>query len=499
MLSPEEIQKIRSEAGMPPLTTGTGAAASSLSDRLGLNVPIKEVTPEEPSLGKKLLNRAKYATTESINRISDSYNDPNASALDTAGTAARELTGGAIMHTIGAAGGAVGDVIGSALDTASNILPTNSEQSGSFKKSANPFNKNKDVVANPSTEEAPNNNDLLSKAYSKWQEFSANNPNQAKDLEDIGNAFNLLGIESLGKTAAGSALKTSAKDALKKTGVDVLVGDTAGVVKKAVNTNKIDDIVSKINPTEDIMTPTQKKLAIDTGRQVTKSGITGKKVEYLADNEVKRAANLLSDTVKSKDTPNIVYKKVKDKIKVLGVDAENYLNVNGKNITATMHRDAVNNMKLEASNRMSKAALKAYNDELELFGKQLPSPKNGEISSKDYYLALKKWEANVADSIPKGKEAIIDPTGIGSARINAAADIRKMARDLIGDVNPEFKERMHDLSSLYTAKDNALHIASKEKSQNIFEKYPKTTKAVAGAAALAGTGSIVNNAMGIAK
>lgn len=321
MLSPEEIQKIRSEAGMPPLTTGTGAAASSLSDRLGLNAPIKEVAPEEPSLGKKLLNRAKYATTESINRISDSYNDPNASALDTAGTAAHELTGGAIMHTIGAAGGAVGDVIGSALDTASNMLPINPEQSDSFKKSANPFNKSKDVVVNPSTEEAPNNNDLLSKAYSKWQEFSANNPNQAKDLEDIGNAFNLLGIESLGKTAVGSALKTSAKDALKKTGADVLVGGITSKVTKPVS-NTIKSIkgtgLSK-TPEEILATPESQAHKLNTAerdfyKNAQKEKITKQfeeegnmtKNEFKAKQEALDAAhNMLETKVKTQLTSDI--------------------------------------------------------------------------------------------------------------------------------------------------------------------------------------------------
>lgn len=484
--TPEEIEKIKA-AGLPTPGQSQGGTLS-FAERHKIDTQEEVPAPEE-SLGSKLLNRAKYAATESFNRVKDAPE-----GIDTIGTAAKEFNpaGGMLAHAAGAAGGAIGDIIGSTIDA----IPEKPENSKTLQRGANPFKTPIEPVKDTSE---PDQNGLLNKAYQKWQEFSTANPNQAKDLEDIGNAFNLLGLEGLGKTAIAGTLKTAAKDTLKKTGAEVLASDTAGIVKKAVVTNKIDDIVSKINPTEDIMTPTQKKLAIDADRQVTKGGITGKKVEYLADDEIKRAANLLSDTVKAKDTPNIVYKKIKDKIKVLGGDAENYLDVNGKNITATMHRNAVNNMKLEASNKMSKSALKAYNDELELFGKQLPVPKNGEISSKDYYIALKKWEANVADNIPKGKDAIIDPTGIGSARINAAADIRKMARDLIGDVNPEFKERMHNISSLYTAKDNALHIASKEKSQNIFQKYPKTTKAVTGAAAIVGANNAINSAMDIAR
>lgn len=309
-------------------------------------------------------------------------------------------------------------------------------------------------------------------APSSEAETAGGNLETAAEFASVGKDIAIGGAKLLGKGLAKTGEYLAEKGAVK-------------------NANKITDL---INPTEDMLTSTQKKSAITEGRQLIKGNkLGGTDVSYTPTEETQRAANLLSDIVKPNDKANVVFAKIGSKISTLGAQAEKYLSDAGTVIDAGNHRKAFNTLIDSAKENLAPSALKHYNDEIKLFANQLPNPKNGVISSADYYKALKKWEQNVAENIPKGKDAIIDPTGIGSARIHAAADIRKMARDLIADSSPEFKERMYDLASLFEAKGNALQIAAKQGSKSLIKKYPKTAGVVGAAASAALGGGVVGS------
>ena len=247
----------------------------------------------------------------------------------------------------------------------------------------------------------------------------------------------------------------------------------------------LEGVTNLIKPSAETMTPTMKKEAIASGQQtVTKTKLGGTKVDYMPTKETQRAAQILSDGTEFKnpvlatDEPNVVYAKTKTAISQRGAQAEKYLADNPVKVTNTEASKMYSDMLTKASKSLDDTQMNAYKGQIKLFEKQLlEHVGDGGYTTENFYKALKDYENNVASNLPRGKETLIDPTGVGSAKINAAADIRKTVRDMIGSKHPEFKPQMYDLASLYEAKDNALFNASKVKTQNIFQKYPTATKA----------------------
>lgn len=265
------------------------------------------------------------------------------------------------------------------------------------------------------------------------------------------------------------------------------VVNTMNEAKAVRNVGKVENL---INPTEEMLTSLQKKEAITQGRQTIKTTkLGGTEVGYTPTAETTRAAEILSPVVKSGDKPNVVFAKIKSTIATRGAEAESYLAKNPTKITNTEDANVFSAVKAQAEKNLTKSELKAYDEQIKLFQKQLLGKKGG-YTTENYYKALKEWEANIAEHLPKGKEALLDPTGVASAKIHAASDIRKAVRDLISSKHPEFKSKMYDIASLYEAKGNSLQIASKVKSKDFFEKHPSLAKnlkrAGVGAAAIAG-------------
>ncbi len=239
------------------------------------------------------------------------------------------------------------------------------------------------------------------------------------------------------------------------------------------------------------MTMAQKKEAIDSGRHVIEAVRGGVKVSVAPTNEIVRATEILTNPklwkspVVAKDAPNVVYAKVKSAISTLGSKAEKYLEANPVKITNNEDFNLFKGLRDAAEKSSTPSEMKAYDEQMNLFGKQLVGRPGG-YTTANYYKALKEWEQNIASKLPRGKEALLDPTGVASAKIQAAADIRKAVRDLIGSKHPDFQPKMYDLASLYEAKDSALINAAKTKTESFFAKHPKTSKAVGAGLTAAG-------------
>lgn len=242
-------------------------------------------------------------------------------------------------------------------------------------------------------------------------------------------------------------------------------------------------VLDAIRQTEDTMTPTMKKAAIDEGRQtVSKTATGGTKVDYAPTPEIQRASEILQDKnvlpnpVTPKDEPHVVLAKTKSAISRLGQKAETYLEENPVKITNNEDFKMFQDLRTKADKVSTPTEMAAYDEQIKLFNKQLQG--RGGYTTANYYKGLKDWEQNIAEKLPRGKEALIDPTGVANAKLRAASDIRQAVRELISSKHPEFKSQMYDIASLYEAKDVAIQNASKVKSQTLTEKHPTATKAL---------------------
>jgi hypothetical protein len=251
------------------------------------------------------------------------------------------------------------------------------------------------------------------------------------------------------------------------------VGKAKGQITDKLAQRNVGKVTELLNPTEELLTPLQRKQAIQEGRQTIKTTkLGGTEVGYTPTAETVRASELLADTVKASDKPNVIFAKVKSKIATKGAEAETYLAKNPVKITNAEDAKVFSTVRAQAEKNLTETELKAYDEQIKLFQKQLLGRKGG-YTTENYYKAIKDWEENIAEHLPKGKEAILDPSGVASAKIHAASDIRKAVRDLIGSKHPDFKDKMYDLASLYEAKGNALQIAAKQKSKSFLQKNPR--------------------------
>ena len=264
-----------------------------------------------------------------------------------------------------------------------------------------------------------------------------------------------------------------------KAGIN-LVKEIPGAIKAATKASPkvAEDIIDLIRTRPENMTIRQKRVAEEAGRRIeSKNPITRTEtIDYKPTDEELRANDILKGFINKKDSKGQIISKVKEAISTKGLEAEKYLDNNKQFVTKVEQNNFLTNLISKADQTMTSSELNTYKEQIELFKKQLP--KDLEMSTGDYYRALKSWEKNIAEHLPKGQEALLDPTGVASAKIHAAADIRTLARDLISSKHPEFKDRMYDIMALFQVKPTVIENAVKSKSSTIFQRNPKTTKAV---------------------
>lgn len=297
-------------------------------------------------------------------------------------------------------------------------------------------------------------------------------------------------LEAKGLYSAGKKIIEKTPAIAKK--ATNLVKDTSGKISSAISKKLEEKGANKatnlIKSTEDTMTKTERLSALgEKGRvKVTKLG----KTEFLPTKTETKAGELLSGKLKSNPVKNIPI--IKNEIATRGAEAENFLVKNAKPITAQEQSDVFKTVRDKMAKYSTKEELKAYDEQMKMFLKQIPG--RGGYNTGNFYKALKEYETNVASKLAKGKEALLDPTGIASAKLNAAKDIRKVVRDLIGNKHPEFKGKMFDLTSLYDALDNVV-VKGEKTAGNIisrsFKKHPYISSAVTGALGVEGIRKII--------
>ena len=202
--------------------------------------------------------------------------------------------------------------------------------------------------------------------------------------------------------------------------------------------------------TPETLTALEEKAASLVGRVKTTLG--GSKTVLASETE-KRAAQILNGKVSGSVTknPQIIDKEIARR----GQEVENFLTKNAKTVSAQEQADMFSRARATMEKYATKTELKAYDEQMRTFLKQIPG--RGGYTTDNFYKALKEFEQNVTRNLPKGKQALLgDSQGIGSARIRAAQDIRRVVRDMIGQKHPEFKGKMFDLASLYDVLDTAL-------------------------------------------
>lgn len=310
----------------------------------------------------------------------------------------------------------------------------------------------------------------------KVNKLAEQHPELAKDIK------NVIDIATLG---VGGVAEKPVLGAIKKGGEKIVSAEEKILSKVAPkveekmaqrSTSKATELVSS---TEETMTKAERQMAIDEGRtSVSKLG----KTIYNPSVAELRAGELLSGKLKSNPVKNVPI--IKNEISTLGSEAERYLTNNAKQISAQTQADMFKATRDKMAKYSTEAEMNAYDEQMKMFLKLIPG--KGGFNTANFYKALKEYETNIANKLARGKEALLDPTGAASAKLQAAKDIRKTVRDTIGDLHSEFKPKMFDLASLYEALDNVI-IKAEKTTGNILErtakKYPRATKVLGGAAA----------------
>lgn len=245
-----------------------------------------------------------------------------------------------------------------------------------------------------------------------------------------------------------------------------------------------------LQSTAETMTKAERKAAIAEGRM--EPTMTGGGT-YKPSKTEARAGEILAGKVKGNPIKNVPV--VQNEIATRGKEAETYLEKANQKITNEEDFNAFASKRADMEKYSTPNELKAYNETIDTFQKVLKS--RGEYNTANYYKALKEFEENVTRNIPKGKEALLVEGG--SARLQAAKDVRSVVRDMISSKHGEFKGKMYDLASLYDALDNVITKAEKTKRSGIeeFMKKHPIISASLGATGLTGAVNYIRDKTGI--
>lgn len=309
--------------------------------------------------------------------------------------------------------------------------------------------------------------------------------NEQLDAGKIGKtALGFGATEAIGgpvTALAGKGLGSLATKALGKasefTGLADFLANRA--VKKAT-----DAVVS----TAQTMTKGEQTAATEAGR--LKPTITGAG-KFMPSPTEENAGNLLVGKVTGnpvKDVP-IIQKEIATR----GTAAEQFLGMNGRPVTPDEATTAFDAAKTKAARYLTPDQLKNYDHTMAQFQAELKDVAGTDPIAQNtgtYYKALKNFEQNVTARLRQGNEALL--TDAGSAQLQAAKDVRTTIRDLIGQKNPEFKQQMYDLASLYDAQDN---VVAKAVAHDTFAKaHPIISKTLKYGAEITGAGAIYEGA-----
>lgn len=219
--------------------------------------------------------------------------------------------------------------------------------------------------------------------------------------------------------------------------------------------------IEQVQSTAETLTKSERKLAIEEGR--LQDTLTSSK--YVPSKSETRAGEILSKKIGSNPIKNVPI--VQNEIKTLGKEAEDYLESKKQKISNKEHFDMFDQKREAMAKYSTESEMKAYDEQIKLFEKQTHGL--GGYDTSNYYKALKDYETNVTSRLAKGKEALLTETG--SAKLQAAKDVRAVVRDMLGNKHDEFKGKMYDLFSLYDSLDNVIIKAEQAGGKNVVKKF----------------------------
>lgn len=320
-------------------------------------------------------------------------------------------------------------------------------------------------------------------------EFQAQGPAQqlgsaAGDVAQI--AEGGVGLYKGALTAA--KIIPATMDAIKTEGIGGLLSKGFQGAKTAIQDAQVARNVkaasNTVASTAETMTKGEREAAIAEGR--LKPNLLGGGT-YEPSATEQNAGRILSEKITHnpvKDVPII-----QNEIATRGKAAETFLEKNAQPMLTSEDGPAFATKRTEIEKNFTPNEMKAYDEQVGLFKKQL----GDKFTTSDYYKALKDYESNVTARLPKGKEALLTETG--SAKLQAAKDVRNVVRDMLGDRYSEFKPQMYDLTSLYDALDNT--ISKAEKADTFTKAHPTATKALKYGAEAVGAGAIYEGAKNV--
>ncbi len=267
-----------------------------------------------------------------------------------------------------------------------------------------------------------------------------------------------------------------------------LIGKAISPLKDFLDARRLKGATDAIASTAKTMTKGEQTAATEAGR--LKPTITGAG-KFVPSTTEENAGKLLAGQVTGnpiKDVP-IIQKEIATR----GTAAEQFLGMNGRPVTPDEATTAFNAAKEKASRYLTPEQLKNYDHTMAQFQAELKDIAGTDPIAQNtgtYYKALKNFEQNVTSRLRQGNEALL--TDAGSAQLQAAKDVRTTIRDLIGQKNPEFKQQMYDLASLYDAQDNVI---AKAVAHDTFSKaHPILSKALKYGAEVTGAGVVYEGA-----
>ncbi len=283
----------------------------------------------------------------------------------------------------------------------------------------------------------------------------ANAPAFAKDIQAAQGAM---------QPTTPAQQQGAAETSLAEAAIPIGAASESGLLSKIADKLGISDFLSskRVAATADVLT--KKELEVP-GRVAASGKIIPSATEA-------RAGALMKG--KTSINPVKTQAAIAEDIATRGKEAETYLKAENTPITNKEDYDAFQAIRSSSSKYMTPAEQKAYDEQIGVFQGILKG--KGEYNTANYYEALKEYESQVTANLPKGKDALLVPGG--SARIQAAKDVRSVVRNMIGEKNPAFKGKMYDLASLYDAQDNvSARVAEKAKQSTTFAKrHPVITK-----------------------
>lgn len=248
-------------------------------------------------------------------------------------------------------------------------------------------------------------------------------------------------------------------------------------------TSNIEKTLGHIKADVNTMTKTEQKMAEARLKSTTFSG-----KEFTPSKTEQRAAEILD----GKTTGNPINDKnvIKSEISTRGKEVEDYLARAQTKVSAKQQMEIFDNISNETKKYLTKSEVKVYDEQKKLFEGILNEESKGKgFTTETFYKALKKFEDNITEKLPRGQAAIMDPTGVASVKLHAASDIRAGVRDLIGSLNSEFKGKMFDLASLYDVKDTVITKATQLTGNSVSRALTSPTAKTIGA--VTGIGGLI--------